>query len=181
MNKSNILLIKKLYGFQFVLLFFVLFSGYSFAQLNSLKQLKQNAKDLNILKQSIKSSDPWTIDHLITTDELAKELKNSKTHKPLILQVGFKFLYNTGHIPASKYVGPASEKSGIKSIKNEVKSLKKNKSIVIYCGCCPWGHCPNIRPAYKTLKDLGFTNVKVLYIPQDFGKDWADAGYSVSK
>jgi rhodanese-related sulfurtransferase len=181
MNKSNILLFKKLFGLIIVLLIFVLLSGNSYAQLNSLKQLKQNAKDLNVLKQSIKPSDPWTIDHLITTDELAQELKNTKGKNPVILQVGFKFLYNTGHIPEAKYVGPASEKSGIKSIKDEVKSLKKNRNIVIYCGCCPWGHCPNVRPAYKTLKELGYTNVKVLYIPQDFGKDWADVGYPVSK
>jgi len=181
MNKKNIFGYKKLSNLSLILFALILFSGFSFAQMNALKQLKENAKDLNILKQSIKPSDPWTIDHLITTDELAKELKNPKINKPLILQVGFKFLYNTGHIPGSKYVGPASEKSGIKSIKNEVKSLKKNKNIVVYCGCCPWGHCPNVRPAYNTLKDLGFTNVKVLYIPQDFGKDWADAGYPVSK
>ena len=181
MNRKKFSIFKKLLNLPIILIVFVLLSGFSFAQMSALKELKKNANDLNILKQSIKPSDPWTIDHLITTDELAKELKNTKMNKPLILQVGFKFLYNTGHIPGAKYVGPASEKSGIKSIHNEVKSLKKDQNIVIYCGCCPWGHCPNIRPAYKTLKDLGYTNVKVLYIPKDFGKDWADVGYPVSK
>ncbi len=172
---------KKVFKLYLSFFIIIIFSSLSFCQINSLKQLKKNANDLNILKQSIKSSDPWTIDHLITADELANDLKNSKTNEPLILQVGFKFLYNIGHIPGAIYAGPGSEKSGIESIKDEVKSLKKIKNIVIYCGCCPWGHCPNIRPAYTTLKNLGFTNVKVLYIPQNFGKDWADKGYPEKK
>lgn len=165
----------------------VLFSAVMFfpctvkAQLSSVKQLKKVTKDLKLKQESTKPGDPWTISHIITPDELGKELKNPKYKKPLILQVGFKFLYDTGHIPDSKYVGPASKKQGITSIKKEVKNLKKNTNIVIYCGCCPWSHCPNIRPAYKTLKDLGFTNVKALYIQQDFGKDWSDQGYPVAK
>lgn len=180
MRSAN-LLYKKKFNFSAILLFVVFLSGFSLAQMNSLKQLKKNTKDANVLTKSIKSSDPWTVSHLITTDELSKELKNSKSKKPVILQVGFKFLYNTGHIPGAVYTGPGSNKEGLQSLKNEVKSLKKNQNIVIYCGCCPWGHCPNIRPAYKELKNLGFTNVKALYIPVDFGKNWADAGYPVSK
>ena len=181
MHRKSNLSFNKIFDLYFGLFMVVLFSSLSFGQINALKQLKKNAKDINILKQSIKPSDPWTINNLITADELVKELKNSESTKPVILQVGFKFLYNTGHIPGSKYVGPASDKSGINSIKIEAANLKKNQNIVIYCGCCPWNHCPNIRPAFETLKKLGFTNVKVLYIPENFGKDWADKGYPVKK
>jgi hypothetical protein len=28
---------------------------------------------------------------------------------------------------------------------------------------------------------MGFTNVKVLYIADNFGKDWVDKGYPVAK
>ena len=42
--------------------------------------------------------------------------------------------------------------------------LPKASFIVLYCGCCPWNHCPNVGPAFKQLRDLGFTNVKVLYM-----------------
>lgn len=157
------------------------FTNGAYAQLNSLKQLKNETKDLKLKEESTKPGDPWTINNVITPDELVKELKNTKDKKPLILQVGFEFLYNTGHIPGSKYVGPASEKKGLNSIKQEVKKLKKDTNIVIYCGCCPWNHCPNVRPAFKMLKDLNFTNVKVLLIKQNFGKDWTDKGYPEEK
>jgi hypothetical protein len=38
-----------------------------------------------------------------------------------------------------------------------------------------------VQPAYKELHDLGFTNLKVMYIANDFGKDWVEKGYPVSK
>ncbi len=60
-------------------------------------------------------------------------------------------------------------------------SLPKDKQIVLYCGCCPWNRCPNVGPAYKRLHDLGFTNVKVLYIANNFGDDWVNKGYPAVK
>jgi thiosulfate/3-mercaptopyruvate sulfurtransferase len=52
---------------------------------------------------------------------------------------------------------------------------------VLYCGCCPWSHCPNVHTAYQELQALGFTSVKVLYIADDFGTDWVDKGYPTAK
>jgi hypothetical protein len=52
---------------------------------------------------------------------------------------------------------------------------------VLYCGCCPWNRCPNIEPAFSKLKEMGFTDVKVLYLAENFGADWAAKGYSVEK
>ena len=51
--------------------------------------------------------------------------------------------------------------------------------IVLYCGCCPWGRCPNVGPAYKLLLDMGFTRVKVLYLADNFGADWVNKGFPV--
>jgi hypothetical protein len=41
--------------------------------------------------------------------------------------------------------------------------------------------CPNVRPAYKRLKDLGFTRVRVLILPTNFQTDWAARGYAVER
>ena len=71
--------------------------------------------------------------------------------------------------------------SGIESLENTVASVPKDKQIVLYCGCCPWNRCPNVGPAYKRLHDLGFTNVKVLYIANNFGDDWVNKGYPAVK
>lgn len=175
---KNIIMKKKIY-FLISFCLIIISSGFSFAQLSSLKQLKKDTQSLNQKEGSTKSTDPWTINQIITADELSKELSSSKNNKPVVLHVGFDFLYNQEHIPGAKYIGPASRENGIQSLKNEVKNLKKDQSIIIYCGCCPWGHCPNIRPAFKTLKELGFNNVKVLYLPDSFAKDWKGKGYAI--
>lgn len=101
--------------------------------------------------------------------------------KPLVLQTGSHVLYAEAHIPGSEYAGPAGTSAGLEALRERVTGLDKDSLIVIYCGCCPWGRCPNIRPAYQQLRALGFTNVRALYIADNFGTDWVDKGYPVSK
>ena len=57
----------------------------------------------------------------------------------------------------------------------------KNKTVVLYCGCCPWAQCPNIQPAYVALKNLAFSQIKVLRIDQNFGADWVNKGFPTEK
>ncbi|MFY9681320.1 MAG: rhodanese-like domain-containing protein [Candidatus Sulfotelmatobacter sp.] len=117
---------------------------------------------------------------LIKPDDLVKILRSSDSTKPLMIQVGFHVLYSQAHIPGSEYIGPASSETGLQSLRKRVGSLPRNKFIVLYCGCCPWGHCPNIKPADDALRAMGFSNVKVLYIADNFGTDWVEKGYPVS-
>jgi rhodanese-related sulfurtransferase len=118
---------------------------------------------------------------LINPEELVKILQSPKGEKPLMIQVGSHVLYQQAHIPGSEYIGPASSESGIQQLRKRVESLPRSKSIVIYCGCCPWNHCPNVKPADDALHALGFTNVRVLYISDNFGANWPDKGYPVAK
>jgi rhodanese-related sulfurtransferase len=118
---------------------------------------------------------------LINPDELVKILQSAKSEKPLMIQVGSHVLYTQAHIPGSEYIGPASSETGLQSLRKRVESLPRNKFIVLYCGCCPWSHCPNINPADDALHAMGFSNVKVLFIADNFGADWADKGYPVAK
>ena len=85
------------------------------------------------------------------------------------------------HIPGSEYLGAASTPQGLASLHDRVKPLSPKTFIVLYCGCCPWNHCPNVAPAYAELQKLGFSNVKVLYIANNIGMDWVDKGYPVVK
>jgi hypothetical protein len=117
---------------------------------------------------------------VIKPEELAKVLQSSG-EKPLILNVGPRLLYAQAHIPGAEYMGAASEAGGIERLRGRVKSLPRTKSIVLYCGCCPWEHCPNVRPAFKEMRALGFTRVQVLYIGNNFGADWVDIGYPVAR
>ena len=118
---------------------------------------------------------------LINPEDLVKLLQAPKGDKPLILNVGPSLLYMQAHIPGSEYIGPGSNSQGMESLRSRVKPLPHNTFIVLYCGCCPWSHCPNVRPAYNELHKLGFTDVKVLYIAENFGSDWVYKGYPTIK
>ena len=118
---------------------------------------------------------------LIQPAALASLLQSTTSPKPLILQVGSHVLYAEAHIPGSEYAGPAGDDAGLQTLRNRVAKLPKSAAIILYCGCCPWARCPNIAPAFSQLHSLGFTNVKVLYLADDFGTNWVDKGYPSTK
>jgi thiosulfate/3-mercaptopyruvate sulfurtransferase len=115
---------------------------------------------------------------LIQPSELAQAMKS--TQKPIILYVGPKALYAQAHIPGAEYIGPAARPEGVEKLRARAASLPKDGEVVIYCGCCPWDRCPNIRPAYTALKKAGFTKARVLFLATSFGLDWKDKGLPVA-
>jgi 3-mercaptopyruvate sulfurtransferase SseA len=118
---------------------------------------------------------------LMQPAELTKLLHDPEDRKPLLLQTGSHTLYTEAHIPGSEYVGAAGDREGLRALENRAKRLDTHRFLVIYCGCCAWDHCPNIRPAYQQLHALGFNNLKVLYLADNLGTDWVDKGYPVAK
>ena len=125
--------------------------------------------------------EPWTADRLIEAGEVAKIVSNPTAPKPLILHVGPGVLYRKAHIPGAKYVGPASESDGLTALQVATQSVGQDKQIVLYCGCYPWNVCPNLRPAYTKLKQLGFSRVKVLHLPNSLTQNWVKQGSPVEK
>jgi thiosulfate/3-mercaptopyruvate sulfurtransferase len=117
---------------------------------------------------------------LISAEDLAKIIQSGK-EKPLMLQVGSHMLFLQAHIPGSEYAGTGATEAGLQQLRKRVESLPRSKFIVLYCGCCPWNHCPNVKPADDALHAMGFTNVKVLYIADNFGTNWVDKGYPTAK
>ena len=118
---------------------------------------------------------------LIQVDALRPLLRSGGAGMPLVLQVGSHVMFAQAHIAGALYAGPGSQAGGLQLLESKVSMVPKGKPIVLYCGCCPWNHCPNVGPAYKKLRDLGFTNVKVLYLANNFGDDWVSKGYSVEQ
>lgn len=114
---------------------------------------------------------------LIQPADLAAELKNPALPKAVLLHVGFRKLYAQAHIPGSDYAGPGGDNDGLKALSERVAKLPLDTPIVIYCGCCPWSHCPNVAAAYDALQNMGFRHVRVLQIAENFGADWVDKGY----
>ncbi len=117
--------------------------------------------------------------HQISPEDLLKQIQASKA--PLILNVGPLRLYEQAHIKGSEYIGATSTPEGLAKLRDRVKALPKDKAIVLYCGCCPWEHCPNMNPAFEAMTQAGFKNVKVLFIAHNIGTDWVDKGYPVEK
>ena len=113
--------------------------------------------------------------------DVNKMLQASAGEKPLVLQVGFDVLYRGGHIPSSDYAGPASKEDGLAVLRKRLESVPRDKFILLYCGCCPWDHCPNVKPAYDAVVKMGFRNVKVMHVDQNFGTNWINEGYAAVK
>ncbi len=124
---------------------------------------------------------PWAPSDLIPAAQLNGQLPAVKAGKIVLIQVGFLMMYKMGHMPGSQYARAAAKPEGLAALKKLVANLPRNQQIIIYCGCCPWNDCPNIRPAFRALKEMGFTNFKVLDIPDRLGTDWTAKGFPIEK
>ena len=118
---------------------------------------------------------------LIQPADFAAALQKPGASRPLILQVGFRKAYEQAHIPDSENLGPASNQAALQQLVKRMNGIDRDRFIVIYCGCCPWNHCPNVRPAYAALHNQGFKKLRVLYIADNLGTDWVDKGYPTAK
>ena len=132
-----------------------------------------------IASDNNESDDPWAKSDLVTPDELAGSLSDGKSR--VILQMGIIHLYKLSHIPGAKFIGPGGDGESLAKLKKELQDVPRATEIVYYCGCCPWGDCPNIRPPYKALQEMGFKRVKILYLPNSFAADWVTKGLPIEK
>jgi len=113
----------------------------------------------------------WTTDQLIEPSALSAMIKSDK-EIPVIFSIGPGAV-----VPHSKDIGMINESENMKKFKEQLSNLPKDTQIVIYCGCCPYEHCPNVRPAIQLLKDMKFTNYKLLDLPHNIKIDWINKGY----
>ena len=123
-------------------------------------------------------ADPWSKAELIEPADLMKAL-NTSNQQPHIICVTFPVLYRQKHIPHARFAGPTNKPEGTAVLRHTTEMLARTAEVVIYCGCCPMKDCPNIRPAYQTLKETGFQSLRVLNIRTNFHTDWVAKGYPV--
>ncbi len=129
----------------------------------------------------ISKPDPWDPSQVMMPADLARLLAKQEGKRPLVVSVGFVFLYKGTHIPMSEFEGPGKEAKGIEALKTWAGRIKRNKEVVIYCGCCPMKECPNIRPAFLALRQMGLKRLKVLYLENNLAKDWVDNSFATEK
>ena len=117
--------------------------------------------------------DPWTADQLMEPQALVNIIRANKSNAlPVILNIG-----SVESIKGAISTGAVSDPDGFAEFKKQLKGIKKDRLIVIYCGCCPLFKCPNVRPAFKELTAEGFTNIKVLNLKKNLQTDWVDKNY----
>lgn len=130
----------------------------------------------SIMINSAGENDPWTPQQLLAPAELAKTLNNPKSPQPFIFSIGMEAI-----IKGSIDIGPVMMKENLGLLKQKLEKLPKNAQIVVYCGCCPFSRCPNVRPAMELLKSMQFSNYKLLNLPMNVKVDWIDKGYPLSE
>jgi thiosulfate/3-mercaptopyruvate sulfurtransferase len=129
-----------------------------------------------------KEAEPWKDTQVLQAADLVHEIRNAKDGgAPTIVYVGFRTLFEGGHIPEASFHGTASKEEGLAELKKWLASLPRSTNLVVYCGCCPFDRCPNIRPAYAALHEMGFAHVRVLVLPTSFAADWVEKGYPMQK
>jgi len=118
------------------------------------------------------NAEPWTSSQLLAPGELAKTINDVNAKQPIVFSIGPGAL-----IKGSIDIGPAKEKENLDKFKLALGKLPKDANIVIYCGCCPFEHCPNVRPAFSLLNEMKFTNQKLLNLEHNIKIDWVNKGY----
>jgi hypothetical protein len=123
----------------------------------------------------VSGTEPWKPEQLMEPAFLAKKLASTEKH-PIIFNIG-----PSGVIKEAIDIGPGQEKANIEKLKKELVKLDKSTEIVVYCGCCPFKNCPNIRPAFEALNAAGLKNSFLLNLPENLRVDWIAKGYPMSE
>lgn len=118
--------------------------------------------------------EPWKPQQLMAPASLAALIQSNSPQNPLILGIGFG-----APIKGSIDVGASNNADNLKKLKTLLEKEKRDRAIVLYCGCCPFRNCPNIRPAFSLLNSMGFTKHQLLNVATNVKVDWIDKGYPV--
>ncbi|NIJ54428.1 rhodanese-like domain-containing protein [Dyadobacter arcticus] len=141
------------------------------------KKLSYAALGLGILFLSfiIIKEEPWNPFQLLEPKALADVITDPTQPQPLIISVG-----PAGLIKGAIEANPAKDKENLEKLRTRLSQESKTRQVVIYCGCCPFKDCPNIRPAFSLLNQMGFKNHKLLNLTQNLKVNWIDKGYPMN-
>ena len=121
--------------------------------------------------QNSNTLEPWGISQLLEPKLLSYKIESGKD-LPKIISIGPGTV-----IKNSIEIGECRYNENIENLRTLISTYSKDEEIVLYCGCCPFENCPNIRPAFTLMNELGFKNHKLLNIKNNIKADWIDMGY----
>ena len=116
--------------------------------------------------------EPWKPEQLLAPADLAKTLQDPRAKQPIVFCIGPGAI-----IRGSIDIGPAKDSNKLAAFRKQLDKLPRDADIVIYCGCCPFVHCPNVRPAFALLTEMNFTHPRLLNLEHNIKTDWIDKNY----
>jgi thiosulfate/3-mercaptopyruvate sulfurtransferase len=118
------------------------------------------------------TTNPWTADQLQDPEALANIMRSKGAQQPVIFNIG-----PMENIKGATLIGPTKDKNNLDKLRVALAKVPKDKIVIIYCGCCPFKNCPNIRPAFELLKEMKFTKPRLLNLAHNLKTNWIDAGF----
>lgn len=119
--------------------------------------------------------EPWKPEQLMKPEDLAARMQQGKA-LPVIFNIG-----PSGLIDHAIDIGPGQDAANITRLKSELAKLDKSTEVVVYCGCCPFKNCPNIRPVFTALNEAKMSNAHLLNLSENLRVDWIAKGYPMTK
>ena len=129
---------------------------------------------LSIICGSYRQTEPWVPAQLVEPADLAAEINHPSAHAPLVISVG-----PSASIKGSQEAGPAKDAVNLDRLRALLAKEDRNREVILYCGCCPFARCPNIRPAFTLLTEMKFNHARLLNLSHNIKTDWIDHGYPV--
>jgi len=131
---------------------------------------------LSLVAGGYRQTDPWVPAQLVEPADLAAEINHPSAHPPLVVSVG-----PSATIKGSEEAGPAKDAANLDRLRSLLEKEDRNREVIIYCGCCPFARCPNVRPAFTLLTQMKFAHARLLDLPHNIKVDWIDHGYPVKE
>jgi hypothetical protein len=115
--------------------------------------------------------EPWKESQLMDPVKLSQQI-NTGQDKLIVINIG-----PSGLIKGAVDIGPTQDAENLDTLRDYLKNSAGGKDVVLYCGCCPFKNCPNIRPAFTLLNTLNYGNASLLDINENLKVDWIDKGF----
>ena len=110
---------------------------------------------------------------------LAARIEEVRAKLLPVWHIGPATLHAQRRIPGSRDVGEAGTRAGYAALLAALRALPPHGEVVLYCGCCPTTHCPNVGPADRAMRETATDHGVVLDLPTNLRVDWIDKGFPV--
>lgn len=133
----------------------------------------------HLVRLAGRSPDPWLPTEVMPAQLLAERLAGKSP--PAVISVSNAWLYGQAHVRGARHFGDPGSPAGREQLSRAFARLPKDRELVLYCGCCDFTDCPNVRAGYSLARQVRPEGLRVLYLPTSLYPDWVERGYATEK